>query len=438
LLLNNPPLGDGETQKASRERSSLLFFGIDYGPEMNRTGRYMAGLAEELTSRGHHVEVVAAQLRGRDPRQSKWSCKVEKGVVVRRSPAYLSHSSKLLSRLLQYLSFALLAVLPLLRSIKHKKPDVILSIAPALLAAWVPFLAARIIRVPFWLHVHDPKGELAFVPDHFRLRSPLARWVCSLEEALLKRADHVSYETEEVHDILQAKGLARDRLLTLGSWADAIEAASSVDRARVRRGLGAGGRTLVLHCAEDVSDQDLRIVMATARELRHRRDLVFVVCGDEASREQWEKRSAGFVNVVFRSLAAPADKAALLRVADIHLLPRLNSAGAFGPPAELPNVLASGKPLVAAAGGGTSFAREVLGAGLVITLGDARALARAISRLADDQELAEAFGREGLRRANTRWSLDLAADQFERRLAQVLRERRGSLTAARSAALAAE
>lgn len=292
------------------------------------------------------------------------------------------------------------------------------------------FLLARALRVPFWLHLHRVR------PQPAAGEGAVARLARRIEGALLARADQVSCTGEAIADAVRGTGVPRERVLVLRGWANHAAAIGRASGAGVRRELGAGRRTVALYSGAVAAGQGLEEVVEAARRLRHRRDLLFVICGEGPDRARLEEQAASLSNAVFRPLTPPAAYAQTMRAADIHLLPRSGGPADLSPPAKLPNMLASGKPVVAMARAGTDLAREVIGAGLAVPPGDAGALARAVTRLADDRELAQAFGEEGRRRAAARWSLDLTADRFERRLTRLVRQSRLTGERSRAAILA--
>ena len=79
--------------------------------------------------------------------------------------------------------------------------------------------------------------------------------------------------------------------------------------------------------------------------------------------------------------------------------------------AKLTNMLASGRPVVATAAGGTGLHAEVAGCGVVTPPGDAQALAGAIAALADDPDLRAALGQAATQRAAERWRKDAIIDR---------------------------
>jgi colanic acid biosynthesis glycosyl transferase WcaI len=66
-------------------------------------------------------------------------------------------------------------------------------------------------------------------------------------------------------------------------------------------------------------------------------------------------------------------------------------------------MLASGRPIIAMAAPGSGVALETEGAGLVISPGNAQALAAAVTALADDEALRKRLGNAARDRAEQKW-----------------------------------
>jgi colanic acid biosynthesis glycosyl transferase WcaI len=92
-----------------------------------------------------------------------------------------------------------------------------------------------------------------------------------------------------------------------------------------------------------------------------------------------------------------------LALASVHILPQIEGAADLVLPSKLPNMLASGRPIVATAHAGTGLFDEVAGCGLTVEPGNAAALAAAVAELCDNPELSQKLGLAARRRAETRW-----------------------------------
>jgi colanic acid biosynthesis glycosyl transferase WcaI len=113
--------------------------------------------------------------------------------------------------------------------------------------------------------------------------------------------------------------------------------------------------------------------------------------------------AAGLTNVQFLGLQAGERFAELLQTADFHLIPQKAEAADLVLPSKLGGIFATGQPVVVMANPGTGLAAEVAGAGIVIPPGDARALAAAVRKLADNPELRRSLGAGARAIALSRW-----------------------------------
>ncbi len=211
-------------------------------------------------------------------------------------------------------------------------------------------------------------------------------------------------------------GIVQDKIVELRNWANHADAIEQASGDYVRQKWRLTGKTVALYSGNIAAKQGLELVIDAARALQSREDIAVVICGDGPNKSELVRRAAGLKNVIFKPLQDAARFAEVMAMADIHLLPQMAGAADLVLPSKLPNMLASGKPVVATAAAGTGLASEAIGCGIVVPPGNAQALAKAVRTLADDPELAEALGAEGRRRAGLHWSLDHMANRFERRL----------------------
>ena len=118
----------------------------------------------------------------------------------------------------------------------------------------------------------------------------------------------------------------------------------------------------------------------------------------------------------------------LLGLATVHLLPQIAGAADLVLPSKLPNMLASGRPVVATASEGTGLFDEVMGCGLTVAPGDPTSLGTAIGQLCDNPALARKLGEAARTRAEARWHRDAILSGFVRAIeAAHVQPRVGSL-----------
>jgi colanic acid biosynthesis glycosyl transferase WcaI len=388
----------------------VLVIGINYDPEPVGIGPFTTGTAQALAAAGHEVEVLTAK-----PYYPAWRIDVawrrpfygrshEGGVAITRCPLYVPRRDGGLRRIVHHASFAA-ALLPIaIARARRFRPDLVLAIAPSLVSAPVARLAARMVGARLWLHIQDFEVEAAFATGLLGGDTALARLAERFEAGQLRAPDRTSSISPQMCRKLGAKGVARDRIVEFRNWADlgAIQPLAGPSPYRARWAITE--RHVALYSGNIANKQGIEVVIEAARLLRHRQDLVFVICGEGPNRANLEKLAAGLGNVQLHDLQPRERLGDLLGLATVHLLPQVVGAADLVLPSKLANMLASGRPLVATAAPGTGLAAEVEGVGLATLPGDAAAFAAAITALLDDPAEHARRCHAARQRAEERWS----------------------------------
>ena len=143
-----------------------LIIGINFSPELTGIGKYTGELAEYLVEAGHEVRVITAppyypQWQVQDG-YSSWRYRRERrrGIVIYRCPLWVPARPTGLKRILHLASFGLSSLPPAIL-LAGWRPQVVLSIAPALLSAPAALLSARLAGAKAWLHIQDFELEAA-------------------------------------------------------------------------------------------------------------------------------------------------------------------------------------------------------------------------------------------------------------------------------------
>jgi glycosyltransferase involved in cell wall biosynthesis len=351
-------------------------------------------LAEALTARGHHVELITYHVaEGPQPlgmpvhrifRQPVyWRMPV--GPSLRKLALYDPALAWKLSRVLGSHPFdvihahhveGLLVALP--ARLLHRIP--LVYDAHTMLSAELPSYATGLVRGVF--------GDLG-------------GW---LDGALPRRADHVVAVTPDIRDrLVGGHGLRPERVsvVTNGVETDCFRVQTPPRREGVVRLIYTG--TLAQY-----QDVDLLLeAFARARQVRRDLRLCFSVSSSfepyEATarrlgvREAIEVLPDGFTELPLR-LAASA----------IAVLPRISCPGI---PQKLLNYMAAGKAIVASAGSAKVLEHERTG--LVVANGDVAGFADAVLRLAAHPELAEKLGAAARETVEKEFSWEKAAQRLE-------------------------
>jgi len=406
----------------------ILIYGLNYAPEPIGIGRYTGEMAQWLAARGHDVRVVTAPpyypawRLGEGYRGWCYGFERMAGVRIARCPLWVPIRRSGLNRLLHLASFAVTSFPIVLGQALTFRPDVVLSVAPALACAPGGWLAAGLARLvggggKGWLHIQDFEVDAAF--DLGLLRSPyLRRLALAVERFLLGRFDVVSTITAPMREKLMAKGVGEENTVLFPNWADTEKIrpmpADTPEVAALGAELAIPKTSKVALYAGNIGEkQGLEILVEAARLLEPRTDILLLVCGDGAAASRLAGLARGLDNIRFLPLQDEPRFNALLNLAAMHLLPQRAAAEDLVMPSKLGPMLASGRPVVAMAEAGTGIAEAVKGCGLVVVPQNALALAEAVEKLVDDTGMAEKLGRRARKRAETEWNGQKILERLE-------------------------
>ena len=375
-----------------------LVLSLNFAPELTGIGKYSADMVDGLLARGHEVFVVCAP-----PHYPHWrvaegyhalSYQFESprpGLTVCRCPTWVPRRPGGLKRLLHLASFAL-SSLPVMLLLALWRPATVFAVMPAMFAAPWAWLTARLCGARAWLHVQDFELDAAF--ELGLLRGRFARRLAQvIERRVLGGFDTVSTISHRMLVRLTAKGVAPGRASLLPNGIDLGKIRPITPSQSMRRELGiADDQRVCLFAGTMNRKQGIHLLVQAARRLQLRRDVVIVLSGDGEFRATLQAQAQGLSNARFLDLCPAERFNELLNMADIHLLPQLRGAADLVMPSKLSGMLASGRPIIAAAAPGTEIATVVAGCGLVIEPECDAAFAGAIEQLSDDHGARQRMG----------------------------------------------
>lgn len=405
----------------------ILLLSLNYAPEPTGIAVYSSGLAETLVSLGHEVACVSGNphFPHWKPFEGfsrwRWTTRIEMGVSVTRCPIYIPAKPNGAARIAHYLSFLAAAACPLLRRARSFEPNVVICVAPSLVAAPLALVAARLAGAKSWLHFQDFEVEAAQVTDNMRAGGMIARAATFFEKVMIKGFDRVSSISHEMCRKLLEKGCDQSSVFELRNWAE-IDRIKPQPDSTYRAAWGITTPHVALYSGSIARKQGIETIVQVADLLKHRSDLTFVVCGNGPTRIAMEESAGNLGNLRFYDLQPKENLCELLNLATVHLLPQRADAADLVLPSKLANMLASGRPVVAGVAAGRGLAREVEGAGLICTPEDAPAMAAAVEQLLSDSELYRAFADAAVLRAHESWSRSTIIGRFSEELQVLVRK----------------
>jgi colanic acid biosynthesis glycosyl transferase WcaI len=383
-------------------------------------------MAEFLAHRGHLVTVHTGfsyypAWRKRAEDQGRWYRRETiAGVALRRNYLYVPSRPTALLRMLHELSFVLSASLSYLFS---PRADCTVIVSPPLPLGIPIALIARLKRSKVVFHVQDLQPdaalELGMLP-----RGALARLLLLAERWTYALAHRVSAISRSMHRRIVEKGVPTEKTLLFRNWANEDEIVPMPRETGFRQAWGLAGKSVVLYSGNLGVKQGLDLLLRAAAELKGREDVAFVICGDGGERPALEALAArdGLANVQFRPLQPVPRLGELLATADVSVIPQREGMAEIVLPSKLMNIMASARPVVAAARADSELAGiiEQAECGIVAAPGDAKAFAAAITRLLDSPAERERMGRQGRRFVEAHLSKHAVLRQFEGELRRLV------------------
>ena len=400
----------------------ILIHGLNFSPELTGIGKYTGELAQFLAFSGFDVRVVTSY-----PYYPQWkisngypswrySIESNSGLLIIRCPLYVPCSPSTPARMLHLMSFAMSSGLALITQIPWK-PDVVLSIAPAILAAPFSLLGARLARSKAWLHIQDFEIYAAQSLGMLSGAKPLRRLLDKMQERLIRAFDRTSTISRSMLGHLLAMGVHPTQVELLPNWVDTKTIRPSAEREAFRAKMGIpDDKIVVLYSGNMGQKQGLEVIIEAAQILSPHKSYLFVLCGDGAARPELECLAKGLHNVRFLDVQPLDTLNALLNVADIHVLPQRENVAGLVMPSKLAGMLASGRPVIATAHPRTELGEIASQVGIIVPPANADSLADAIRKLSIDPQRRQELGQRGREYAIEHWDKERVLSRFVMRL----------------------
>lgn len=317
----------------------LVFVNRFYWPETPATGQLLTDLAEGLAQRGHTVEVITSRAAPTAPTtESKNSVRIHRVRGTR-----LSGNAGLIGKALDFATFYLLASAKCCRLARRDSTVVALT-DPPLLGVGIG-IAARMRGARFVQWVQDIYPEIASTLAKTRLPQLLA----PMRNHAWRDADACATLGTDMARRLEAAGVPAARIAVIPNWALAgTSEAATRDVDALRREWELLGRFVVLYSGNLGRVHDLFPVLDLATALREQRDIAFVFVGDGAQRGALEAlaRQRALSNVIFQPPQPRQKLAAVLALADLHLVTLRADCADLVFPSKLYGAAAARRPIL--------------------------------------------------------------------------------------------
>lgn len=371
----------------------------------------------------HPTGVIPPQYRGRFR-----STENLRGIQVFRNWVYATPNEGVLKKTLGHISFMVSSVL---LSLPRVGPvDVVVSSSPTFFSLFSGYVFAKLTRSPFVAEIRDLWP--AAIIELGVLRNRLVIRLLELLELWIYRvASHVVVVTESFRANLIARGIPASKITVITNGVDLERFSPGPKDPNVEAELGCAGRQLVLYAGAVGLSHGLEAVVHAANLLRDHEGIVFGIVGDGAAKPKLQQlvSNLGLGNVRFMAAQSKDRMASIYRTADICVVP-LRDVPLFSGfiPSKMFEIMACGRPIVAALKGESAEIAKLSGGALVVPPEDSQAIAEAVLSLSLDVEMRLAMGRSAITFVKEHYSRAALAGQYGQLLVRVSEEAKVRVT----------
>ena len=370
----------------------VCFFNRSYWPDVSATGQLLTELAEDLVRlHGWDVTVVSGyplRYEASLP-SSEW----RNGVHIVRAAGSTLDPQRFVGRAANYVSYFASAAV---KGLAIRKPDVVVALTDPPIIGLAALAAATRGRAPFVFLCQDIFPEVAALLEDFHsdvVDAALTR----VNRFLVRKATRIVALGDTMkRRLVDAKDADPSKVTVIHNWADCRSVAPGPRDNPFARQHGLVDRFVVLHAGNIGLSQNLEIVLHAAEQLRDRPDVVFVFVGDGAKKKDLQDMAArrDLRNVMFLPFQPRELMDQSYATADASLVSLKRGLAGVIVPSKVYNVLASGRPCIAAVEQDCEVADIIHrhDCGLVVAPGDASALRARILDLTADRERGVAMG----------------------------------------------
>lgn len=365
----------------------IAFVGINYAPEPTGISVYTTGMAEYFARQGHSVTVYTGfpyyPLWSKSARDcGRWYRREHvNSVTVQRSYLYVPSRPTPLTRILHELSFVVSASIAYLFG---PRVDCTVIVSPPLFLGIPIILIAKLKRGRTIFHVQDLQPDAAIDLGMLK-RGWLTKFLHFVERLTYRTANEVSTISEGMRNQIAVKGIDRQKIFLLRNWANDDQVVPLSKDTAFRRELELEDNFIVLYSGNMGVKQGLNTLLDAAWILKDTREIAVIIAGDGGQKRELQRKAAEMQlrNVIFLPVQPYPRLGELLATADMSVIPQKSGVNDIVLPSKLCNIMASQRPIIAAAPANSEFGRIILKSkgGLLVTPEDPTQLADAIMYL---------------------------------------------------------
>lgn len=344
---------------------------------------------------------------------------VQDGINVLRVKTYLSANKGIKKRILNYVSYMISATM---LCFLIRRVDIVVSTSPQFFCGMAGYFVSRLKRSPWVLEIRDLWPE-SIIAVGALTSGPIIRFLEGIETFIYRKADHIIALTKAFKAHVMDRGVLESNISVIPNGADLDRFIPLPMNNDFRNEYKLRDKSVVSYIGTHGMAHELGTILQAADLLRNRRDIVFLLVGDGAERDNLlQQRDAMKLHNVIMLPQQPKDLIPQIISASNACMVLLKNNRVFRTviPSKIFEAMAMSRPIILGVRGESQAIIEKADCGICIEPENKEELARAVERLADSDGMSARLGENGLRFVRKFYNREKLAMKYQSVLQAVL------------------
>jgi len=295
--------------------------------------------------------------------------------------------------------------------------DVVVNLSTPIVGSWTAWALARLWRARFVNIIFDLCPEIIRNAGLIGENS-LYRIIRAIDTLNCRCSDAISVLGEGMKDQVIARGISPENIKVIPFWIDTqkIQPVSRNNAWRKEQGI-ASDIFVALFAGTIGYISGTQILVETAQQLIHRKNILILVVGEGVAKNELEKlaQDMSLTNIRFLPFQ-PAERLEEVQgTADVGLITLLPDSGITSVPSKVLGYMAAGRAIIVSATEKSDTARLIrnIPCGFVCPSQNPQALANRILRMADNESIRHEYGLNARHYVEKHFSRVNVVDQYE-------------------------
>lgn len=371
----------------------ILILNQAFWPDVVATAQHMSDWAEYLTAQGHQVSVIASRSVYGQASASLPKRETHNNIRIYRVGFSLFKKGSILTRIIDFGTFHLLA---LWRALWLPKHDVVVCLTTP------PFIgvigaAMKILKGSRYIQYEmDLYPDVPVALGVMKKNSLATRFFEGVHRWLLKKADRIVVLGRCMKKVIASKGIPEDKMLLVTPWADPEELKSIPhEQNAFRHEHGLDGKFVVMYSGNLGLGHDITTLCGAMLALKDDPHIRFVFIGGGKRMKEIEKftRENNIPAPLMLGYQPREKLSETLSAADVHIITQAAGTTGLIVPSKLWGILAVNRPAIYIGPDDTEVAMQIKeqNCGKVLAIGDIQPLIQILAHLCNEQKNTSAY-----------------------------------------------